>query len=231
MILSAICPQLCNSMWPQHTLQQITAMVHSGQNLTYTKLNFRPSLISLTLLCIHTSKFKLLVHSYRNDLTLYVVLLHAYFNGRALDSLSQGCNFELCVRHALCPSARHFTLTCSSRPRCINGYWLRLRWLQASCTGLVTLSKEHYILSGLVQLQGKNEMGFSGCTEKCPHQLPFTFVRRIKITRESNKISKFLKERMASGSYVKPCSYSSIYFIEENWSHLCSSSSFRWFRQ
>ena len=28
----------------------------------------------------------------------------------------------------LCPWARHFTLTCSSRPRCINGYQLRLGW-------------------------------------------------------------------------------------------------------
>ena len=42
-------------------------------------------------------------------------------------------NFETHVGDALYPWARHFTLTCSTRPRCINGYRPRLGRSQACC--------------------------------------------------------------------------------------------------
>ena len=54
------------------------------------------------------------------------VCFYVNSTGRAPDSWFQGCEFELRVGRMLCPWARHFTLACSSRPGCVNGYRLRL---------------------------------------------------------------------------------------------------------
>ena len=47
-------------------------------------------------------------------------------HSRAPDSWFQGHEFEPCMGRVLCPGTRYLTITCSSWPRYVNGYQLRL---------------------------------------------------------------------------------------------------------
>ena len=77
--------------------------------------------------------------------------------------------------NVLCLWAKHFTLTCSSWLRCINGYRLKLGSLSRLCGRLATLSQQHYKLSSLAQLLVKRRWAPLDALKSVPTQFTFIF--------------------------------------------------------
>ena len=100
---------------------------------------------------------------------LFILFFYlSFFSYRGThNSWSQGCEFQPRVAcMLLCPWARHFILTCSSPPRCINGYRLRLGRWQACCAE----DWQHYKLSSLAQLLAKRRCAPLDALKSVPTQ-------------------------------------------------------------
>ena len=79
----------------------------------------------------------------------------------------------------LCLWARHLTLTCSSWPRCINGYWLRLGRELACCVEDFQLSQKYYKLSSPVQLLVKRRLAPLDALKSVPTQFTIFYLDSI----------------------------------------------------
>ena len=82
---------------------------------------------------------------------------------------------------AVCCVLEQDTLPCSSRPRCINGYQLRLGRLQTHCVDNWQLSHSNIILSSLAQLLVKRRLAPLDARRSVPTNYLYLTIEKFKM--------------------------------------------------